>query len=718
MSYESIEKEIRLGMNLVDRTEFNDTILAISHIAASTVQKTLGPYAHTTIIDDGNFSYPTKDGWAVLSRLRFQDPTHNSIYVMLKNISARIVDRVGDGTTTAMVVADHFMEGMTKTFGGNNDYRQKDVVDTLNTLKDSIIEKLNENAIQIVPDPNEENPDYQAIYDVAYTSSNGNTQLAEIIQQIYQQTHNPNIMVDMEGGSGLSYEIQTGYRLDCEHLMHDRYINTVEKYYSSNHKPHLFAMFDHSVNYQKDGELIQCIMDYADRQGMVPVFLAPFYDDIVSSQFAIRVQTFAKQHPGYTPNVLVIQIPDMSTRLQKLYTNDFAALAGVPMTNATKSKIFMELRHNERVTDPSNMIHDSAMDIDDYNFTTAQELMVSCCAVVSDFTVGKNFINLNTINTDSVLYHERMEEAKREYEAATEEMKRSTTSLVKSYLEASQRLMKLTGGLGVIHVGGGTDLERQCLRDSVDDTFRACRSAYENGVVPGLNMGPLTILQAMQEDDGMDQNELIKITINLLYTAYKATSKDVLMNKSPEHWWQYYSYETNGNTVLQDDDLIEYIAKDIRQGLITGYDIVTESVDTRPIPTIVNSVATDVEILNAIIGILGMILTSDQYLSVNRMYDKTAAIRQQEALNEISTRNKVDTILSAIDKYHDSHPTSIIESLLQGASNLLSIHERGDDTIAVYTGKSYRDLTSQGYSDYILQPDELTGTQLLTGEEK
>ena len=53
--YGTLLKEIRMGMNLVDRDEFNATISAISHIAADTVKKTLGPYAHTTIIDDGNF---------------------------------------------------------------------------------------------------------------------------------------------------------------------------------------------------------------------------------------------------------------------------------------------------------------------------------------------------------------------------------------------------------------------------------------------------------------------------------------------------------------------------------------------------------------------------------------------------------------------------------------------------------------------------------------
>ena len=96
--------------------------------------------------------------------------------------------------------------------------------------------------------------------------------------------------------------------------------------------------------------------------------------------------------------------------------------------------------------------------------------------------------------------------------------------------------------------------------------------------------------------------------------------------------------------------------------------MIVESTDNSPIPKVGNSVATDIEILYGVISILGMILTSDQYLSVNRMYDKLAAIRQQEAINEKSTTKQINTILATIDDYMTSHPDSKIGTLL---SNLL-----------------------------------------------
>jgi len=48
-----------------------------------------------------------------------------------------------------------------------------------------------------------------------------------------------------------------------------------------------------------------------------------------------------------------------------------------------------------------------------------------------------------------------------------------------------QRIASLTGGVGVIYVGGNTDLEQKELYDRVDDAVCAVRSALEEGILPG-----------------------------------------------------------------------------------------------------------------------------------------------------------------------------------------------------------------------------------------
>jgi chaperonin GroEL len=48
-----------------------------------------------------------------------------------------------------------------------------------------------------------------------------------------------------------------------------------------------------------------------------------------------------------------------------------------------------------------------------------------------------------------------------------------------------QRIASLTGGIGVIYVGGNSDLEQKERKDRVDDAVCAVRSALEEGILPG-----------------------------------------------------------------------------------------------------------------------------------------------------------------------------------------------------------------------------------------
>ena len=49
----------------------------------------------------------------------------------------------------------------------------------------------------------------------------------------------------------------------------------------------------------------------------------------------------------------------------------------------------------------------------------------------------------------------------------------------------AQRIASLSGGIGVIYVGGDTDLEQKELYDRVDDAVCAVRSALLEGILPG-----------------------------------------------------------------------------------------------------------------------------------------------------------------------------------------------------------------------------------------
>ena len=92
------------------------------------------------------------------------------------------------------------------------------------------------------------------------------------------------------------------------------------------------------------------------------------------------------------------------------------------------------------------------------------------------------------------------------------------------------RIASLTGGVGVIYVGGNTDLEQKELYDRVDDAVCAVRSALEEGILPG---GGLALFrEALEFSDG-DLNS--KKHIQMLYDALQAPLLQIWENAGEKY---------------------------------------------------------------------------------------------------------------------------------------------------------------------------------------
>jgi chaperonin GroEL len=92
------------------------------------------------------------------------------------------------------------------------------------------------------------------------------------------------------------------------------------------------------------------------------------------------------------------------------------------------------------------------------------------------------------------------------------------------------RIASLTGGVGVIHVGGNTDLEQKELFDRVDDAVCAVRSALEEGILPG---GGLALYKQGSIHDGTSSRSK-SIAYAILTKALKSPLNQILSNAGAE----------------------------------------------------------------------------------------------------------------------------------------------------------------------------------------
>jgi len=172
------------------------------------VADTMGPKGRTVIIsDEYGKPYVTKDGVSVARAINFKDPVENMGATLIKEVAERTVDQAGDGTTTATVLAQAFIQNL-KEFDTND----------INKAFDEIIPKV----LQHLKDNSRELHREDIKY-VAAISANNNLQIGNIIQQAYNFSN----IVKVEESNSLEDTLKhvNGMKLDVAY-MSKRFVNT------------------------------------------------------------------------------------------------------------------------------------------------------------------------------------------------------------------------------------------------------------------------------------------------------------------------------------------------------------------------------------------------------------------------------------------------------------------------------------------------------------
>lgn len=631
----STYETVKAGMNIVNGDEYKEAFVGVSHAAADVLKKTLGPYGHTTVIDDGINRYSTKDGWSLVQRISFGDPLYNTMYGFIKKISFSLVTRVGDGTTTAIVAADAFIHEMMENEAFKK-YRQRDLLNAMLDVKKVIIEKLySEKYFHSIPDDGK----YDAIYNIAYTSTNENAEIASMIQKIYKETMNPNIYVNVGPSKETSMAIDKGYRLDCGPKGLSAFANNDEREFTSKNGVFIFFI-DHNVTYTDHWQILQDLMDYAITNGRQIMVFAPYFDTMVTDRIGSFTDSVVRQNK--LPPLMMVQVP-YSNSMQKNMFNDAAIIAGAQVFNTGCLDACLQayLKKNRDGTDApeATMLKDL-----NPNYMTPMDLIRDYCGISADITASDEFVMFNTYNTENPLYKNRLLEIKNTYEQVVVETADQITAVNKKLMEARLRYIRFYGVMGTINIGGSSEAEKQCLKDSVDDAVLACRSAYERGYVKGMNLATLGAIQDAIYDHSIDtedkfMNQLYKTILKTLFKVFKIVARAVMDNKYPDakpddNLWMRHT--TNSDEIIQ-----TAIDKN------WGFNIVKDSFEKDELH-VVNSVVADEEILNACVSILTYILTSNQLLSVNRTFDTKAQEHIVENKNRKNFRIAAEEIVKVL----------------------------------------------------------------------
>jgi chaperonin GroEL len=202
-----------------------EIINRVANILQEYVSTTLGPNGSTALINKKE-GYPkiTKDGVTVARSIRLNNIIENTILDIIVAVAITIVNTVGDGTTTSIIIATELYKQyynllMKKAQSDSeilNDKRIKifEIIKTFNQLEGELIKRVNKIAKQI-----ETKEDLNKI---ALLASNGDKELADMITEAFD-------IVGVDGGILIKRDLSlkesyldflTGYQLASGYYTH------------------------------------------------------------------------------------------------------------------------------------------------------------------------------------------------------------------------------------------------------------------------------------------------------------------------------------------------------------------------------------------------------------------------------------------------------------------------------------------------------------------
>jgi chaperonin GroEL len=446
-------------------------MLAGVNILADAVKVTLGPKGRNVILDK-SFGAPTvtKDGVSVAKEIELQDKFENMGAQMVKTVASQTSDEAGDGTTTATVLAQSIVnEGLKSVAAGFNPMDLKRGID-----------KAVSAAVETLQDASEPCEDDTAIAQVGTISANSDTAVGEIIAEAMQKVGKEGV-ITVEEGSGIENELEVveGMQFDRGYLS-PYFINNQEKMITELEDP---AILLHDKKISNIRDLLPLLEGVA-KAGRSLLVIA---EDIEGEALA----TLVVNNMRGVVKVAACKAPGFGDR-RKAMLEDIAILTGGTVIS---EEVGLEL---ENATLES--------------LGTAKKVVLS---------------KENTTVIDGAGSQDNISGRVNQIRAQIEE---TTSDYDREKLQ--ERVAKLAGGVAVIKVGAGSEMEMKEKKARVEDALHSTRAAVEEGVVPGGGVALIRALQgcAKLKGDNEDQN----IGISIALKAMEAPIRQIVSNAGEE----------------------------------------------------------------------------------------------------------------------------------------------------------------------------------------
>ncbi len=421
---------------------------------ANAVRVTMGPKGRNVVLDK-KFGAPTvtKDGVSVAKEVELEDAYENMGAQMVKEVASKTSDEVGDGTTTATVLAQAiYREGLKNVTAGRNPMSLKRGIDKASV---AIVAELAN-----LSTPHETR---EQIAQVAAISANNEGEIGELIADAMEKVGKDGVITVEEAKSlDTTVEVVEGMQFDRGYLS-PYFVTDQERMEVELDDPYIL-IHEKKISALKD--IVPLLNEVAQAGGSLLVLAEDVEGEALATLVLNKLRGLIK--------VASVKAPGYGDR-RKAMLEDIGIL--------TNGQVLSE------------------------------ELGVKLDTVGlnSEFIGRAKRVTIDKDNT-TIIEGAGGQDAIRGRISQIRQQIDDTTSDYDSE-KLQERLAKLSGGVAVINVGAATEVEMKNKKALIEDAMHAARAAVEEGVVPGAGVAYIRAQSALDGVDTADEDEGVGIEI-------------------------------------------------------------------------------------------------------------------------------------------------------------------------------------------------------------
>lgn len=463
--------------------EARDRLVRGVNVLGDAVKVTLGPKGRNVVIQR-SFGPPhvTKDGVTVAKEIFLADKLADTGVRMIKQAAATTSDDIGDGTTTATVLAQAMIrEGMKFVTAGLSPINLKRGIDK------AVIA-----AVEELAKMSKQCDDAKTIKQVATISANNDEDMGQLIADALIAVGKRGV-VTVENGTGLTDEFSQINGMTWEQgYLSPQFVNA-DKQKCVLENPYILLCDRPILNMQDCMDILEKLV-HTKRPFLI----------IAESIETDILATLVINHLSGAIITCAVRGPDWKGPKRSHLMEDLAILTGgTVISDATGKRV-----------------------------ETAE---VEDCGQA-------NRVEITRDGTTVIGGHGSKEKIQARIDMIQQQYDDGDTDAFFGQLDLLDRVANLSGGVGVIRVGYATKVELGEKKDRIDDSLHATKAAIQDGVVPGGGVAYIRIKEKLKNLKGSNDEQTAGIQIvlrameePLRQIAFNAgDSPDVIVNKVTE----------------------------------------------------------------------------------------------------------------------------------------------------------------------------------------